>query len=860
MMRMIRALLVLAGLGVWGIATIHGQTVTTPGIDILFLVDQSGSMGGATFDGPANLTANDPLALRFEAVQYAFTTLEDYRTTIAPNTQMRMAVVNFGDTVELALDWTLIAEGSGWATQRNNLIAQLTTDTFRDTHPDAANLGNTDFMTAFRFADTVFQELPNTGYQRALVVLTDGQPCVPDRFACGDENAQQQEMNDLLSLVNQVMPATNYQMYVLAIDDSGELWSTREQDWKAITRDDEHAIQVVNSFEIGSSFQQILRNLLNISEGDSLPPGEPRQIAVPPYTAQIRISIFKSSSDPALLTIRHPDGELLDSTNPQITVTNRDRPIEIWNIYEPTPGTWEFQVGNPNDELDAYLEFIPIQVQARMPDRAFLQYETAVFDIEFTDDTQQPLPIYESPYNLVVSITAIRPDGTQQLLTPTGQVQSVYTAELYLDQAGIYTIAVEATNRLPDGSLVTVYSYQEVGAIQTSDVVVSVESMPSGTYKASESATLEILTVNPNDNQPIDVTNLELLSSFVNTATGNAQPIPLQKTGVGRYEATLRFDTVGEFSLGVEAQFDGDGWQTIGESAISVVPSDLIQIIFVKPTPNTSIERSSGIPYITEKENSINIIVQTSLVSNGQPFDIFKVAADADNVLTLRIKDADGNDVQAGELEAIPNEVGSYQLKLDSLNSTGKWTLTASIQGDLNGSYVIDPVLNEARQTFTILDNPLLYPFWGIGGVGAILFGISLFIFMRQRVAIRKHPCVGDLQVVETSLQRGRTHENILLEISLDRYKRNTIRLGRRQLKGIPKNYSVRSILVTCSSDTLNRQRKVTVTIYGKKRGKILVNKRMLAPSSNITVPIDNIGIETRIELRKDHYDRVRHL
>ncbi|MEM6284561.1 MAG: VWA domain-containing protein, partial [Chloroflexota bacterium] len=68
------------------------QTNTYQGIDLLFLVDQSGSMGGVE----SGAAATDPLALRFEAVQYALTTLSEYRRVVPSDTTLRMAVVNFG--------------------------------------------------------------------------------------------------------------------------------------------------------------------------------------------------------------------------------------------------------------------------------------------------------------------------------------------------------------------------------------------------------------------------------------------------------------------------------------------------------------------------------------------------------------------------------------------------------------------------------------------------------------------------------------------------------------------------------------------------------------------------------------------
>src|SRR5262245_14409346 len=56
------------------------DTPTYTGLDVLFIVDQSGSMSGTGFEGQL---ASDPNGLRFEATQYALDTLAGYRQSIA---------------------------------------------------------------------------------------------------------------------------------------------------------------------------------------------------------------------------------------------------------------------------------------------------------------------------------------------------------------------------------------------------------------------------------------------------------------------------------------------------------------------------------------------------------------------------------------------------------------------------------------------------------------------------------------------------------------------------------------------------------------------------------------------------------
>ena len=117
---------------------IQAQTATFAGLDVIFLVDQSGSMGGTAFgcNEVACRNPTDPLGLRFQAVQYATDTLGEYRVGIAPNVPMRLAVVSFGDSAKVTLDWTQIASPvADWDTQRTQLLNQLSEAVFRGDNP-----------------------------------------------------------------------------------------------------------------------------------------------------------------------------------------------------------------------------------------------------------------------------------------------------------------------------------------------------------------------------------------------------------------------------------------------------------------------------------------------------------------------------------------------------------------------------------------------------------------------------------------------------------------------------------------------------------------------------------------------------
>lgn len=67
------------------------------GIDVLFLVDQSGSMGGREF-GEESREGTDPNGLRFEAAQFAMDWLGELANVeVSASGAIRMGVIYFGD-------------------------------------------------------------------------------------------------------------------------------------------------------------------------------------------------------------------------------------------------------------------------------------------------------------------------------------------------------------------------------------------------------------------------------------------------------------------------------------------------------------------------------------------------------------------------------------------------------------------------------------------------------------------------------------------------------------------------------------------------------------------------------------------
>src|SRR5699024_5037805 len=112
------------------------------GVDILFIIDQSGSMGGPAFNGVGG--PFDPDGLRFTGPQYAVewlsTFVENIVTTDVP--EVRVGLLSFGSvTRNLIANWTTIdARSSSWSQVKDQILQDISANRFGQT-----NLGSTDF-------------------------------------------------------------------------------------------------------------------------------------------------------------------------------------------------------------------------------------------------------------------------------------------------------------------------------------------------------------------------------------------------------------------------------------------------------------------------------------------------------------------------------------------------------------------------------------------------------------------------------------------------------------------------------------------------------------------------------------------
>lgn len=435
------------------------------GLDIVLLIDQSGSMYW-----------NDPDGFRIEAARQVIHQLGDNALYLCPKTIHRIGVISFGNDSEIDLPFTKIDPDldhlETWQTRRKQLKSEIT----------SKNLEETDFSEAFAIAKQMFDglgPLETMPRKRAIILLADGAPCVAE-LGCINGNYTFDDDLYLQALSVQIdrdfpfqSDAEGYYLWVVAMrnqstDNDGSTdylnryLRTRDQTireyWDELAQN--RGGQLIrlsrNRNEIPTTFSQITTLL---GDHASLKPLVCGIHYIEPYTEQVTIVFFKN--DPNIAAkIEHilNDGsravlENGQSTQPnivQIAEHSQEGPTERYVIHRPPPGAWN--IFNDNCQAVAiHKDTIMPKVILVEPTTPLLLYDIDPFyDPNFPHylvyqmkekATGQPFPQdVQYPLSIQASITTPTGEIFTQMLSYAGEATYRTTEPLPVGELGTYQI------------------------------------------------------------------------------------------------------------------------------------------------------------------------------------------------------------------------------------------------------------------------------------------------------------------------------------------------------------------------------------------------------------------------------------
>jgi hypothetical protein len=465
-------------------AAARAQNDLPPGTDIVFVVDQSGSMSRGTIINPRDRRCaperlpncprslpTDPDGLAIKAIRDGISPifermiLRSFSHLAGPPVaeENRFGLVLFGgdetfDTsVVTALPLMRIEiERDANGSLQSNIAPQLPTA--------PRSLGETAFSRALTGVCTLLDCAQPTpaNRKRVVVLLTDGQPSQdeiafdtkkPDRYFAelGRRHA------DLFS---------SSELWVLGLDTKDQFWSKNAPYWSQIAPG--RTFRLTNPKDIAAKFRQIAQH----SVGD--PPGTARDcdgspIQIEPYRSTLTLILEYADSNSRAVFVQPGGTELTKEQN--LLGYTRSAQSETFVIKDPTPGEWHCKIigTSVTPRYRAIVGEFRL-AEAKIEQLNNLPVSTCQdFDLAVSYRDADGAQIEQLPGVALEQTLAITIDGqlTTRKLVPDGDAHQRWRTDQPLTpgaRGGAYPARVEA--RLPDGTLL----------LQSTEQLVTIDS------------------------------------------------------------------------------------------------------------------------------------------------------------------------------------------------------------------------------------------------------------------------------------------------------------------------------------------------------------------------------------------------
>lgn len=462
-------------------------------MDIVFLIDQSASMSGETY--PKN-APNDPLNQRISSPKYAIDWLANNRIGLCPGVVHRIGIISFGTEAEVDLQLTKIdpADQKQWDEIRRKLEEKV----------QEKNLNATNPLAAFKLAKEMLGNAEQLGSQprkRAIVLLTDGQPCVPD-VGCSSDPEAPVNVRYMQDLLKYIQDNFKFDKDLQALDDAikqaeltyGKIENIPDEDVKNIFAD--HPVTVdqfygstyifilaMNARDpyldiVGEVFKQIASEhggeLIDLQQNDLEVPKQFNRVlsqlagvtpklfgcgnlAIDPYLSGAVLDVFKMAEG-LEVEIKY-NGKSLKAGQGDVDYFGMVQysqfgAVEHYRFVQPQAGLWTIDATNCNGIESSFIPFKANVVQLE-PSAIVPQYlkGTATSDPDYPyylkyriEDTETGLVLNSNPdYPLTAKASITGPDGTitQVEFEFAGNGEWVSKQAIPTNQLGDYKVEIE---------------------------------------------------------------------------------------------------------------------------------------------------------------------------------------------------------------------------------------------------------------------------------------------------------------------------------------------------------------------------------------------------------------------------------
>lgn len=814
------------------------QQASYDGLDIIFLVDQSGSMGR----NQGGVAPNDQLGLRFYSLPYVTSLMGDFHLLINDKATFRMSVVNFGSTAE---PWNF-ADSPGTQPTYWQTIAPLSQDAWKPQYDQLKqsfdrmeiefskrDLGNTNFQAVFTAAHDLFGQAPDLGGHRLRVVilLTDGQPYLETPgFSVS------QHMGDLSTYAKRYFPEPDYRIYTIGmIDATDPYWQTMQPYWETITGDPctdracpdpekDRAKLVASNTEVGKRFQEILHELTNEL---SIPADVkvidqkviPGPLVVPPYVKFISFAYFKTDPSQQLL-LTDPNGKV-DPSQPGVEVEGISGPIQVTRISNPLPGPWQIATAPSGIDVDITMRYIFAQSKLNSPSGTQAQFVPLTVKYALLDDLGQPLPTYTDPnYRLVVK-AEVSAGGQSWNLTLNSNPDGSYSAEFTPVLAENHVIKVTATSQDVDNNTIIVFD-GEIGSFNVSPVLLVPKDLPLSWLQYSE----QPITFELQDTRGLPVEAPSSLEMVVTISGETGLPLTLNRQTDGTYQALYTPNQTGPHTVHALASvLDSSGTkQTILDKDIGefdVSPTTRVDLDVQKPDQPEQLD--TGLWFFQRNPLVLQIRFEDE---NGQPLDPQNIfTGDAGSGLSVvQIRDSKGNPLNLHLNFQQTPETGVYLAESTDFG-VGDYVITVA-GAALKPNYVYKD--KQTDISIMRVPHPLQIPL-AIAGLFllAVVVSGSSWVFIHNN-QLSKHPCKGMIYIVDA-------YGTPKFQKRLDPYGKNRVVIPGKEIPAIT---HVRKMEFWCESDTQSEAGRIYARVWldNDRTPVAAIDGKMMAPASEVKI------------------------
>ncbi len=512
-------------------------------LDIVFLVDQSGSMSGD--DG----NPNDPLGNRFQAPRYAMDWLANNRLGHCPTAIHRIGVISFGSVSKVSLPLTVInpATQEEWDAQRSTLEQQISEE----------RMGTTDPLLAFKDAAKMLENAPDQGVllrKQVLVLLTDGQPCV-ESLGCTYGNDQMDHnayMTSMVDYVNLTFPysaallqreeatkealeiygsvdgipedvrnsllldnpvsaedlSSSVYIWVVAMNSVSQYLRDDGKFWDEITNT--HAGDLIdlqeNVVDVPKEFNAILSSLEGITPS-LLGCGN---LAIDPYLSGAVLDVFKPSDSEEYKVEISFDGRMLKNGEGDLEFFGEEQystfgAIEHYRFLQPPAGLWLIDALQCDGIEASFTPFTP-QVTFLSPSTDIPQYDRGGLD--YDPDYPYYIEIKISDSNNLVDLN-LDPNYPLDLkayisIPNVGVVERVFSFKadgvwatndpLPVAQLGQYTVHIV-------GKAACTYDPDRPNRCENGEILVVDDE--SGSYNVASTSPVKMVVTSPDPTEPL---------------------------------------------------------------------------------------------------------------------------------------------------------------------------------------------------------------------------------------------------------------------------------------------------------------------------------------------------------------------